>query len=209
MTQLKFVKLAFALVAFAASAGAQETLPKVDVTAPHFSGKWGGYLISNDFSLDTHMSAVVYPNEPFEQDDIIKVQTINLRNDDYFVLQECVSQDCTQGMIDRVWNFLGPVGGTSHNVESFRIPHGGKYFLWMQRFSMSGNGGTFTNYERFSPPLVLNPMGSAEDFQRINLKAAQEAGPVKVDYATRDGDNYVIHYQGGSSVMVQRLRSAN
>ena len=40
--------------------------------------------------------------------------------------------------------------------------------------------GPFTGYERFSPPLVFNPTGTAEQFHAVNLKAAQEAGPVKV-----------------------------
>ena len=201
----------FALTAFAAStAFAQEVLPKVDVTAPHFTAKHGGYLISNDFTVDSHMSAVVYPDQPFEQDDILNVKTLRMQHDDYLILQECISLDCTQGMIVRAWNYLGVLGGTSHKNESFRIPHQGKFFLWLQRFPMRGSSTMpFDGYEPFSPPLVFNPTGSSEQFRNVDLKADQEKGPVKVVSSDHDGDNFVIRYEGGTSILVQRLRAAN
>ncbi len=193
-----------------AAASAQTTLPNVEVTAPHFTAKHGGYLISNDFNVDPKMSAVVYPSAPFEADDILNVKTSHMQHDDYLILQECVSLDCTQGMIVRAWNYLGVLGGTSHKNESFRIPHQGKFFIWMQRFPMHGlSNPPFDGYEPFSPPLIFNPTGSAEQFQTVDIQAAQEKGPVKVVSSDRDGENFIIRYEGGTSIMIQQLRAAN
>lgn len=193
-----------------AAASAQTTLPKVEVTAPHFSAQHGGYLISNDFNVDPKMSAVVYPSAPFEKDDILNVKTSHMQHDDYLILQECVSLDCTHGMIARAWNYLGVLGGTSHKNESFRIPHEGKFFIWMQRYPMAGgNTMPFDGYEPFSPPLVFNPTGTAEQFQAVDIKADQEKGPVKVVWSERDGENFVIRYEGGTTILIQQLRAAN
>jgi hypothetical protein len=193
-----------------AAASAQTTLPNVEVTAPHFTAKHGGYLISNDFNVDPKLSAVVYPSAPFEADDILNVKTSHMQHDDYLILQECVSLDCTQGMIVRAWSYLGALGGNSHKNESFRIPHQGKFFIWMQRFPMRGaSTPPFDGYEAFSPPLVFNPTGSAEQFQNVDIQAAQEKGPVKVVSSERDGDNFIIRYEGGTSILIQQLRAAN
>jgi len=193
-----------------AAASAQTTLPNVEVTAPHFTAKHGGYLISNDFTVDPKMSAVVYPKAPFVADDILNVKTSHMQHDDYLILQECVSLDCTHGMIVRAWNYLGVLGGTSHKNESFRIPHEGKFFIWMQRFPMhGGNTMPFDGYEPFSPPLVFNPTGTPEQFRAVDVQAEQEKGPVKVVSSDRDGDNFVIRYEGGTSIMIQQLRAAD
>ena len=57
---------------------AQTTLPDVSVTAPKWEERHGGYVISSNFEVDTHMSAVIYPAEPFQTDDILSVRLTQL-----------------------------------------------------------------------------------------------------------------------------------
>jgi hypothetical protein len=80
--------------------------------------------------------------------------------------------------------------------------------MWMQRFPMSGfSTGPFTGYEPLSPPLVLNPTGSADQFHAIDVKAAQEHGPVKVVSSTHDGSSFVLRFEGGTAVLIQRMHA--
>ena len=120
---------------------AQTVLPNVDVRAPKWEERHGGYLISSNFEVDPRMSAVVFPAEPFQKDDILSVRFTQIKEDEYFVLQECISTDCTQAHILRVWNAYGALGITAHKEDRVWIPHEGKFFMWMQRFPMSGGGG--------------------------------------------------------------------
>jgi len=90
-------KLIMAVLGFLPlSAVTQTVLPGVNVTAPRWEERHGGYLISSNFEVDSHMSAVVYPAEPFQKDDILGVRLTQMKEDEYFVLQECISLDCTQ-----------------------------------------------------------------------------------------------------------------
>lgn len=84
------------LALMVAPAVAQTVLPGVYVTAPKWEERHGGYLISSNFEVDPHMSAVIYPAEPFQKDDILGVRLTQMKEDEYFVLQECISLDCTQ-----------------------------------------------------------------------------------------------------------------
>jgi hypothetical protein len=188
---------------------AQTTLPGVNVTAPKWEERHGGYVISSNFEVDTHMSAVIYPAEPFQTDDILSVRLTQLKDDEYFVLQECVSTDCTQAHILRVWNAYGALGFTVTQPDRVRIPHEGKFSMWMQRFPMPGGLPAFNGYEPLSPPLVLNPTGTAEQFQALDVKAAQERGPVKVVSSTHDGSSFALRFEGGTSVLIQRMHAAN
>jgi hypothetical protein len=205
---------AIAVSGFAAAvATAQTVLPGVDVRAPKWEERHGGYLVSGNFSVDPKMSAVVYPAEPFRKDDVLSVRLTQMKDDEYFILQECVSPDCTQAEIVRAWNVHGALGATvAHSEYRLFIPHEGKYFMWMQRIPMRGFGaaiGPFTGYERFSPPLVFNPTGSAEQVHAVNLKAAQEAGPVKVLSTEHEGAMFITRYEGGTSVLIQRMHAEN
>jgi hypothetical protein len=185
---------------------AQTVLPDVDVRAPKWEERHGGYLISSNFAVDTHMSAVVYPAEPFQKDDILSVKLTQMKEDEYFVLQECISADCTQAHILRVWNAHGALGITAHQPDRVWIPHEGKFFMWMQRFPTSG--APFTGYEPLSPPLVLNPTGTPEQFQAVDVQAAQERGPVKVVSSTHDGSSFVLRFEGGTAVLIERMHAA-
>ena len=209
------IKLAFRIGILIAMAGtgftslAQTVLPDVKVTAPKWVERRGGYLISNNFQVDTHMSAVIYPDEPFEQDDIVAVKTLQMKRDEYFVLQECVSTDCTQGHILRVWNKFGALGITAHQLDRVSIPHEGKFFFWMQRFPMAGfNTPPFSSYEDFSPPMVLNPIGTEEQNRATNIEEAQQKGPVKVVSSEKSGSTFSIHFEGGTSIQIERMHAA-
>lgn len=200
--------LGLGLATSATCVAAQTLLPDVNVTAPKWEERHGGYLISSNFAVDPRMSAVVFPAEPFQQDDILSVRLTQMKDDEYFVLQECISTDCTQAHVLRVWNAYGALGITAHEPYRVWIPHAGKFFMWMQRFPMSGfRAGAFTGYEPMSPPLVLNPTGTAEQFQATDVKAAQERGPVKVVSSEHAGANFVLRFQGGTAVLIQRMHA--
>jgi hypothetical protein len=96
-------RCAFILGFLPLTIAAQTTLPEVNVTAPNWQERHGGDVISSNFEVDTHMSAVSHPAEPFQTDDILGVRVTQIKDDEYFVLQECVSMDCTQAHILRVW----------------------------------------------------------------------------------------------------------
>lgn len=113
-------------------------------------------------------------------DDILSVGLMQMQDDEYFVLQECASTDCTQAHILRVWNAYGALGFTVQQPDRVRVPREGKFFMWMQRFLMPGGLGAFTGCEPLSPPLVPNATDTPEQFHAIDLKAARERGPVEV-----------------------------
>jgi hypothetical protein len=203
-------KAAIALFVASAPASAQTTLPSIDVTAPKWQQRHGGYLVSSNFSVDSRMSAVVYPAEPFEKDDILSVRFAHMKDDEYFVLQECVSADCTQARVVRAWNAYGALGATAHEPDRVWIPHEGKYFMWMQRIPMSGfNSGPFTGYKPLGPPLVFNPTGTSEQFRATDVAVAQEKGPEKVVSSTHDGMSFVLRFEGGTSALIQRMHAAD
>jgi hypothetical protein len=187
-----------ALLVLATPAIAQTVLPNIDVTAPRWQERRGGYVVSSNFALEPKLSAVVFPNEPLQQDDIVYVKPQNMKDDEYFVLQECSSPDCAMGHVLSVWNKNGALGTTYHDLNRVPIPHEGKFFFWMQRFPAPGGVHAFSGFEAFSPPLVLKPTGSAEQFQVIDVKAAQEKGPEKVVETKHDGMDYLIRYESGT-----------
>ena len=200
-----------AFIAFGTDAVAQAVLPKVDVTATKWETHRGGYTVSSNFMVDAKMSAVVYPAEPFSKGDIFDFRTVRMADDEYFVLQECVSSDCTQGHVLQVWTKNGPLSQTGHAANQFWIPHDGKMFMWMQRFPMSGGGSeagsTFGGYEPMSPPLVLDPLGTPEQFHKCDVRAAQAKGPVKVTSSEHDGSQLKLRFETGSTVFIQRMRA--
>jgi hypothetical protein len=113
------------------------------------------------------------------------------------------------GHILRVWTKHGAMGTNYHDPNRVFIPHEGKFFMWMQRFASPGSVPAFSGFEAFSPPLVLNPTGNAGQFQVIDVQAAQEKGPEKVVSTDHDGMDYVIRYESGTVVFVQRMHAAD
>jgi hypothetical protein len=199
-----------ALLLAASGVAAQTVLPGIDVRAPKWEERHGGYLISGNFDVDPKMSAVIYPAEAFNKDDILSVRLTQMKDDEYFVLQECISLDCTQAHILRVWNAFGALGVTAGKEDRVWIPHEGKFFMWMQRFPMSGfRTGPFTGFEPLSLPLVLKPTGTPAQFRACDVKAAQERGPVKVASSAHEGSTFILHFEGGTAVLMQRLHAAD
>jgi hypothetical protein len=81
--------------------------------------------------------------------------------------------------------------------------------MWMQRFSSAGYALTFSGFGAFSLPLVLNPTGNAEQFQIIDVQAAQEKGPEKVTSVDQDGMDFPVRYESGTALFVQRMHAAD
>lgn len=188
---------------------AQTVLPDVDVRAPKWETRHGGYIVSSNFTVDPKMSAVVFPAEPFQAGDILDFRTVSMSDDEYFVLQECSAADCTQGQVLRVWTKDGALD-TLREPNRVRIAHEGKIFMWLQRFPMSGSRDrTFAGYKRFSPPLVLEPLGTPEQYHACDVKAAQERGPVKVVSSEHDGSQFKLHFETGTTIFIQRMHAAN
>ena len=190
----------------------ETTFPDVKVVGPKWETRRGGYVISSNFNVDPKMSAVIFPAEPFQKGDIFDFRTVRMSDDEYFVLQECASSDCVQAHILQVWTRHGALGLTSRDPNRFWIPHEGKIFMFMQRFPMSGGGreegSTFSGYEPSSPPLILNPTGTPDQFRACDVKAAQEKGPVKVIASEHDGSQMKLRFEGGATVFIQRMRAA-
>jgi hypothetical protein len=204
--------LAFGLLASLA-AFAQTTLPPVDVQAPAWSREHGGYLVSGDFKVDPVMTAVVYPAQPLAKDDILSVESVHLNDNDYLVLQECASADCTSVGIVRVWNADGAATLARGSANRIRIRHGNRYFLWLKRlpsvaFSPCTTCGThFDTFETYGPPLVLRPAGNLAAYKRAALAASEAGGPVPVVSQDHEGSTFVVGYEGGSRVRVKRMRA--
>jgi hypothetical protein len=82
--------------------------------------------------------------------------------------------------------------------------------MWMQSFPMSGfRAAPFTGYEPLSPPLVLNPTGTPEQFHAADVKAEQERGPVKVLSSDHDGSSFVLRFESGTVVLIQRMHAVD
>ena len=175
--------------------------------APKWEERHGGYLISGNFDVDPKVSAVTTRPRRW-QDDILSVRLTQMKDDDLRP-QECIPPiACTAHL--RVWNAFGALGVTAQKEDRVWIPHEGKFFMWMQRFPMSGfRSGPFTGFEPLSPPLVLNPTGTPEQFRACDVKAAQERGPVKVASSAHEGSTFILHFEGGTAVLMQRMHAAD
>jgi len=194
-------------------ASAQVNLPAVSVTAPYTS-QHGGYVISGDFKVDPRMPFVVFPAQALVQDDILSVQPIRLAEDEYLVLQECASADCSRASIVRVWNAGGAATWAQGSDNRIWIKHENKYFIWLKRLPyLSGGdcdqcGGRFNDFERISPPLTLIPEGVLAAYHRSELAAAEKADPIRVQSQTHEGSTFVVTYVGGSTIRIKRMHAA-
>lgn len=205
------------ILAFGMLAGlalrAQTTLPPVEVHAPEWSREHGGYLMSGDFKVDPVMSSVVYPTQALVEGDILSVEPVHLNDNDYLVLQECASADCTSVGIVRFWNAQGAATLALGSENRIRIKHANRYFLWLKRlpsvvFTPCDSCGThFSTFETYGPPLVLRPTGTLAAYRRAALESSENSGPVPVIAHDHDGSTFVVTYQGGSRIRVQRMHS--
>lgn len=90
-----------------ASAQTPTTLPGMTVTAPAYTERHGGYLVSGNFKVDPRMPYVVFPARALVRHDILSVHPVHLNDNEYLVLQECAVADCSLARLVRVWGATG------------------------------------------------------------------------------------------------------
>ena len=192
---------------------AQQTLSPVTVTAPAYTSHHGGYLISGDFKSDPRIPSVVFPSQPLVKDDVLSVEPVHLADTDYLVVQECATADCSTASIVRVWNADGATTAVRNSEDRIQIQHENKYWIWVKRFPealLSGCdncGEHYSNFEPFSPPMVLVPTGQLAAMNKDELAAARTQDPVQIESQTHEGSTYVVTYEGGSIVRIRRMHA--
>jgi hypothetical protein len=189
-------------------------LPRVTVTADAYTESRGGYLISGDFKVDPRMPSVVFPATALVEGDVLSIEPQYLNGNDYVVLQECASDDCSTSRIVRVWSSVEghPVGGG--NDRRVLIPHENKYWIWAKRLPEISHpdcetcSTRFTSFERFGPPMTITPTGEEARYHQTELDAVASADPLPVTNQQHEGSTYVITFAGGSTVRVRRMHAA-
>lgn len=207
----------WSLVIFASvvmGVSAQTTLPRVDVTAPAYITHHGGYVISGNFRIDPRMPNLVFPARALVKDDILSVQPVHLTDDEYLVLQECATSDCSEARLVRVWNADGAATAYGNSENRIWITHENKYWIWLQRLpDLSGHEctGCGFHYHRFallSPPMTLVPTGQLAAATSERLRVAESRGPVPVQAQLHESSIFVVTFQGGSTVRLKRMHAA-
>jgi hypothetical protein len=203
---------AFCLCSLVASA--QTDLPRITVTAPLYTSRHGGYLISGDFKVDPRMPYVAFPAQALVKDDILSVEPVHLADDDYLVVQECATADCSLARIVRVWDSGGALTNTKNSENRIWIRHENKYFIWVKRLpspsaalACDGCSTHFTSFEPVSPPLTLIASGAMSQFYQAELTTAENAPPLLVEKQAHEGSTFVVTYAGGSTVRIRRMHS--
>lgn len=111
----------------------------------------------------------------------------------------------------RVWGAFGATTG-AHDPNRLIISHDGKYFLWLAQIEAGpappGAGAWFREFEKFGPPLSLEPDGMLAAYSQAQIEAAQAAGPVKVRSAERQGSTFAATFATGTVVRLKRMRPA-
>lgn len=191
-----------------ASAQTTTTLPGITVTAP-YTEHHGGYLISGDFKVDPRMPDVVFPARALVKDDILSVWPLRLNDDEYLVLQECASADCSQAHLVRVWGHTGALTPVGNNDYRVWIRHENKYFIWLMRLPDIPSAVGFTQFLLISPPLTLIPTGNAAAFHRVELQNGKISHPVPVKSSRHEGATFIVTFAGGSVVRIRRMHAAH
>ncbi|MEO7051745.1 MAG: hypothetical protein ABI128_08775 [Rhodanobacter sp.] len=179
-------------------------LPAITVTAPYTTAH-GGYLISGDFKVDPHIPSVVFPTQPLVKDDILSIQPIRLADNEYLVLQECATANCSQADIVRVWNTDGATTMVQNSDNRIWIRHENKYFLWLKRLPWIHSH--FDMFEGVSPPLTLVPDGPLAAYNQQALAKAYLEDPVPVVSEKHERSSFVVTYAGGSTVRIKRMHA--
>jgi hypothetical protein len=185
------------LSAFAATTQAIES---------HFAPQSGGYLVSTDFTVDAKNHSVISLPAAARRDDLLWIRPLRLNNDEYLILQKCMSPDCKEAQVVRAWNALGHMGRDLISSNKIPIQPGVRYMLWMQHISTQG-GNSFSLYQRNSPPLVLIPEGSPALFEASDLQSAREHGPTRIEKSSIGGSAFIATFEGGSVVRMKVLRA--
>lgn len=192
---------------------AQTNLAPVNVTAPAYLSHHGGYLISGDFKVDPRIPSVVFPSQALVAEDILSIEPVHLADDEYLVLQECATADCSQASIVRVWNAEGATTAVRNSEDRILIQHENKYFIWLKRFPEASNTGCatcgdhYTSFEPFSPPMMLIPSGALAAYNKEALSVAEIENPVSIKTQVHEGSTFVVTYEGGSTVRIRRMHA--
>lgn len=204
-----------AMVCLPGLAQEQKTLSPVQVTASAYTSHHGGYLISGDFKVDPRMPSIVFPSQPLVAEDILSVEPKYLADDDYLVVQECASADCSRASLVRVWHPGGEATEIQNDPNRILIKHENKYWIWVKRLPLASTMGCndcndqhfYTSFEPFGPPMVLMPNGELAAYNRQALLAAREQDPVPVKTQTHEGSTFVVTYADGSTVRIRRMHA--
>jgi hypothetical protein len=196
-------------------ATAQQTLAPVDVTASAYTSRHGGYLISGDFKVDPRMPYLVFPSQPLVAEDVLSVEPVYLADDDYLVVQECASADCSRASLVRVWHPGGVATEIQNDPNRILIKHENKYWIWIKRLPLASTMGCddcnnqhfYTSFEPFGPPMVLMPSGELAAYNREALLAARADNPVPVKEQSHEGSTFVVTYEDGSTVRIRRMHA--
>ncbi|WP_213949807.1 hypothetical protein [Luteibacter sp. dw_328] len=221
MPALRMLAALMIATAIALPASGQQTapagdinLPGVTVTADAYTESHGGYLISGDFKVDPRMPGVVFPASALVEGDVLSIEPQYLNGNDYVVLQECASADCSDTRIVRVWSSIAghPVGGG--NDRRIIIPHENKYWIWAKRLPEISHPDCdtcathFTSFKRIGPPMTITPTGEEARYHQGELEAAAGADPLPVTKQEHEGSTFVITFAGGSTVRIRRMHAA-
>lgn len=184
--------------------------PAAEDACPTFKPGAGGTLSSVAFSVDADRHAVISPPQCARSREVLWIHPMRLNPDEYLILQRCASADCSKAEVVRAWNTHGTMGPYPVLTPQVQLESGVRYLLWMQRVPISGNR-TFTEIEREGRPLVFAPFGSLLElpWAREALQTATARGPTPVQHAELKGAVYVATFEGGSSVWMRALRTAD
>lgn len=194
---------------------AQTRLPSVTITASAYTSRHGGYLISGDFRVDPRMPQVVFPAQALVKNDILSVRPLHLTDDEYLVVQECASADCTQAALVRVWNANGAATYVRNSENRIWIKHENKYFIWLTKLpwvspgSCNGCADHFNQFRRVSAPLTLIPVGQLAAQYAHQLEQPAKTGPIPVKSEKHEGSSFVVQFVGGSTVRIKRMHAAD
>jgi hypothetical protein len=169
-----------------------------------FGAQHGGYAVSSAFSIDADRHAVIFLPDVAAKGDLLRIRP-RLNADQYLVLQQCLTADCSRARKVRAWNsggVMGPLPVTSNKV---RVEAGARYLLWMQHVSTKG-GSTFPLYEEYSAPFVFQPAGSPAIFVASDLQGARRLGPSKVTRSSENDGVFFAAFEGGAVVKMELLR---
>jgi hypothetical protein len=190
-------------------------LPGITVTAPAYTARHGGYLISGDFKTDPRIPYAVFPARALDKDDILSVHPVHLNDDEYLVLQKCAVSGCRMARLVRVWGTTGALTPVHNSDDRIWIKHGNKFFIWLMQLpeiafpDCAGCPTHFVQFQLFSPPLTLIPAGRVVAYHRAQLHSKRDAHPIAVKSSQHDGATFIVTFASGSVVRIKRMRPAH
>jgi len=181
--------------------------PPVDAACQSFTAHHGGYRISAAFTVDAERHAVISPPDCAGGSELLWIRPLRLNTDEYLIMQQCTTADCSKAQVVRAWNSRGTMGPYPVLSDKIPIESGVRYLLWMQRVPLPGTR-SFSQIDREGTALVFSPVGQPLQlgFVQQALTAARQRGPTRVKRTEQKGSSYVATFRGGSSVWMQALR---